>query len=96
MRIELENSFKKALEDGMNLFLGSGFSLLASDGKGRALPTGSGLLRELLLEFHLPAADGLNLSQVCTILESTRRHDLYEFLTKRFTVATFDPQYRRV
>jgi len=40
MKIEHENTFKQALKSGINLFVGSGFSILANDPQGNAVPTG--------------------------------------------------------
>jgi hypothetical protein len=92
--IESENTFKKALADGINLFVGSGFSLLAEDADGRQMPLGSQLLLELKDEFKIPDAENLTLAQLCTVLESERRDQLYAFLKKRFTVQKFDARYQ--
>lgn len=37
---ECQNLFNKAIEEGINLFLGAGFSVNAKDGNGNALPLG--------------------------------------------------------
>src|ERR1700730_18045186 len=91
--IENENTFKKALADGINLFVGSGFSILTEDVDGRSLPMGRQLLSELRDEFKIPDAEDLTLPQLCTILESERKDQLYAFLKKRFTVQKFDIRY---
>ena len=91
--IESENTFKKALADGINLFVGSGFSLLAEDGEGHHLPIGHQLLSELRDEFKIPDTQDLSLAQMCTILESERKDQLYAFLKKRFAVQKFDVRY---
>lgn len=91
--IENENTFKKACLEGINLFLGSGFSVLAKDSSGATLPLGKSLREELASNFALDNVEGLSLSQVCMILESDRRDQLYEFLKCRFSVASFDPLY---
>jgi hypothetical protein len=94
VNIQNENTFKKACTEGINLFLGSGFSLLAKDVGGRALPTGAGLLSELTSEFKLDSLSSLTLAQVCTVLEAESKDALYAFLKRRFSVTTFDPRYK--
>ena len=92
MKIENENTFLAALNDGFNLFLGSGFSALATDGQGRRLPTGSQLCDELVDVFQMPG--GLPLPQIATILNSSRKSEFQSYLKERFTVANFDPRYQ--
>src|SRR5271157_2892660 len=91
--IENENTFVKTLEEGLNLFLGSGFSTLAEDARGQALPLGNQLKLELVDHFGLAGSEELSLSQICTILESDRRDGLYAFLKSRFVVEHFDHRY---
>jgi hypothetical protein len=91
--VQNENTFRKACAEGMNLFLGSGFSLLAQDSQGRLLPTGGELFKELVAAFNSGAAEGLSLSQLCTIIESERKEELYAYLKSRFSVAKYDPAY---
>ncbi|MCX6606187.1 MAG: SIR2 family protein [Acidobacteria bacterium] len=93
MRIELEHSFRKALQNGFSLFTGSGFSLLAADKYHKPLPLGNELKKELIDQFRLVGMNTLSLAQVCTVLESTRRQELYAHLTTRFTVDSFSPYY---
>jgi len=91
--IENENTFVKALAEGINLFLGAGFPVLSKDDKERALPLGNQLKLELIDHFNLTGSEDLNLSQICTVLESDRRDGLYAFLKNRFAVKTFDSRY---
>lgn len=58
VQIDEKNTFDKALKTGINLFLGSGFSVLAKDAQGKALPCGRELLYELIDEF--PRASAFN------------------------------------
>ena len=51
MYIEEQNTFEQALRSGINLFLGSGFSILAKDKNGNKLPCGGDLLNELKSRF---------------------------------------------
>ena len=92
MKIENENNFQAALNNGFNLFVGSGFSILASDQKGLPLPLGSQLCDELIRSFDVP--DNLNLAQIATILNSSHRAEFQSFLKERFTVDNFDPKYK--
>ena len=96
MKIENESTFIKAMAEGVNLFLGSGFSVLAKDGNGHPLPTGRQLLMELKERFHVKYADKLNLAQVCTILESNVGQEFYDYLSDRFTVAEYDVRYNNL
>jgi hypothetical protein len=88
-----ENTFRRALEQGVNLFLGAGFSVLADDRKGRPMPTGSDLKAELVAEFALRDVDGLDLSQIATILQSDQRAEFDQFVRRRFRVDRFDERY---
>lgn len=91
MLIENEHNLLAALHNGINLFLGSGFSVMAKDAQGKVLPTGSQLREELVDHFEMP--NDLALSQLATLLNSTRRADFRSFLNARFTVSSFDPRY---
>lgn len=94
--IENESNFDAAIKGGLNLFLGSGFSILAKDRSGKPLPTGSQLIGELASEFSLPSATNLDLSQVCTVIEHTRSDQLRNYLTQRFLVGQYDERYKQL
>lgn len=94
MQVENENLFRNALGGGINLFLGAGFSLLAKDNNGVALPLGSQLATELVREFSLTDADALSLPQICTIIEHSKKERLRSYLESRLTVGSFDSSYR--
>ena len=91
LTIENEYTFRDSLKKGINLFLGSGFSVLSYDVAGRQLPVGSQLCDELVEEFDLHS--GLDLPKVATILNSAYADSLRSYLTSRFTVEEFDPLY---
>jgi hypothetical protein len=93
MEIEYEHIFESALGQGINLFVGSGFSTLARDSEDRPMPTGTELQAELIGEFGLSHTSGLTLPQIATILEVSRKDRFYSFLKNRFTVAEFDSRY---
>ena len=92
--VELEATFQRALEDGINIFVGAGFSVLAKNALGQDLPVGDRLRQLLLAEFNLAALSNLDLPQLCTVIESSGRAELREFLTKQFMVSTWDERYR--
>lgn len=84
MKIQNQNSFEQALRNGINLFVGSAFSIMAKDSKGRALPTGKGLLKELNEKFGTNQTD---LTRLTTVLEHKKPQELKSYLIERFTVA---------
>lgn len=93
IHIEEKHTFEKALKNGLSLFLGSGFSVLAKDKKKRGLPCGSGLLEELKEVF--PRVSAFNdLSKVSTVLEkSIEKEEFKNYLTNRFSVGEYDALY---
>lgn len=93
MNIENEHTFLQSLRDGINLFFGSGFSILAKDSRNRYLPTGKQLAAELMQQFDLAELDSLDLPQIVTVIEAERREELYTYLTERFSVHSFDERY---
>lgn len=95
MNIENEDLFKHCLKEGVNLFLGSGFSVYA-EGKGGLLPAGDGLKNELIEAFKREKGTSLNLAQICQVIASTQRDNLKKFLTERFTVTEFDARYKNI
>lgn len=91
MKIENEHTFRAALADGINLFLGAGFSVEARDCNGRPLPTGAQLRDELCERFGI--SNRLELPQVAAILNRTARDEFRAFLKERFTVCEYHPLY---
>ena len=88
-----ENLFRQALNNGISLFCGAGFSVEASDNSGNPLPVGVDLLKELKVEFP-EISTYKNLPRACTKLLQTDKGSFYTFLEKRFTVGTFSDLYR--
>ncbi len=93
MNIELENTFTTAIRSNINLFLGSGFSTLASDKDGNPLPTSDQLAFELVKVFGAADLSKLPLDKLSTILKARQLDQFNEFLKKRFTVGNYDPAY---
>jgi len=99
MRIENENTFKNCLQQGINLFVGSGFSVDAMGtfaDKPKAMPTGDNLRKELLKHFKRDESSTLSLSQLCQVISSTQRDALRDFFRKRFTVVQYEKAYSNI
>lgn len=93
MKIESKSTFERCLREGINIFTGAGFSLLAKDKQGRPLPIGDDLRNELLEEFPT-APKTLQLPQLCTFLSRSRKDDLDRYIKARFDVGDFSGKYR--
>ncbi len=104
MRIENENSFKAALSDSIAMFVGAGFSVLASSSyttregtvKTSTLPAGSQLAEELIARFDLKSLASLSLSKLATVIRRTKRADFEAYLKQRFNVTKSDPRYETI
>jgi hypothetical protein len=97
LQIDNEQSFLRALREGINLFTGAGFSLLAKDEEGSSLPVGNALVGEIRKHFdRLDLPNSILLPSLCTIIKSTNADRLSEFLTHRFTVGSFEEIYSSV
>ena len=99
MKIDNENTFKNSLQNGINLFLGAGFSVQANgtfEGKAKAMPVRDVLRKEILKEFSRDTNSQILLPQLCQIISKTQRNSLNDFLRKRFTVIDFDAVYGNI
>lgn len=94
-KIDLEGSLLKALKEGVNLFIGAGFPLLAKNVEGLNLPTGNELLAEIRINFE-DTPDNLDLSKSAMYLEKTNKEKFIKFLQKRFNVTEFDKVYLNI
>ncbi len=92
---EYEDMFVEALQKGIALFCGAGFSVEAKDASDKKLPVGKDLLVELKQEMPTISAYK-NLPRACTKLENTDKKTFYNFLKGRFTVKNFDPLYNEL
>jgi hypothetical protein len=84
LEIQQEHTLIAAIADGLNLFVGAGFSLLSRNDAGRPMPIGDELRDELVAEFALENASGLTLAQVCAVIESTQRERLHRYFTIQY------------
>lgn len=94
-QIELEDSLLKALKEGVNLFVGAGFPLLAKNSEDKYLPLGEDLLKEIRVNFQ-DAPDSLDLGKTAMYLEKTNKERFIKFLQTRFNVSEFDPSYLNI
>ena len=92
MKIPKEHSLKRALQEGINLFLGAGFSLGANDSLKKPFPLGAELAVELNKEFNTSIE--LPLAKLCTILKAKSSKKLNDYLTSRFKVFSTSPDYK--
>ncbi len=53
VKIEFENILIQAVREGVNLFLGSGFSVLAKNYEGQPLPINTELKKEIIDAFNI-------------------------------------------
>ncbi|WP_378081747.1 SIR2 family protein [Aeromonas bestiarum] len=99
MKIENENTFRKCLQDGINLFLGAGFSIEAKglfESKPKPLPIGDGLRQEILRVFERDPESKLTLPQLCQVISKSQREALSDFLKSRFTINDYDRLYENI
>ncbi len=89
-RIDYKETLIQEMKKGINLFVGAGFSVYAKDSKGNPLPVGS----QLITELHRYVSPGLrDLAKYCSVMERKNRSALYDYLTDRFHVSSFDDCY---
>lgn len=96
MQVEREHSFGEALASGINLFIGSGFSVLSEDEEGNQLPAGEALAEDLRSTFEVDPSGTQDLPRLATIIAASRRAELRDYLTHRFSVTSFDPRYKAI
>ncbi|QND85350.1 Uncharacterized protein ChrSV_3124 [Chromobacterium vaccinii] len=94
MNIDLQNTFDRALEQGINFFAGSAFSIHASNSNGLPMPVGNQLRDEIADRFK--KSKTLELSILCSILETKNSAELDEFLRNRLKIKSFDSKYKNL
>ncbi len=98
--MEYKNEIKKIfnkMESGILLFTGAGFSLGCKDQDNRNLPLGSELSQELWHMANLGTyEESTSLKDIFHILKKTKSKELYNFLSKRFSISESSmPDYYR-
>lgn len=91
-RFDCEDLFSVAVQEGLSLFCGAGFSVEAEDRNGEKLPIGMQLLGALKKNFSRIESYS-SLPKACTTLKKSDKNSFYNFLEERFTVEKFDPDY---
>lgn len=90
---------KNDLQNGVNLLVGAGFSVLAKSSlKGDRLPVGDALRDELVAALEIIGGQSsLPLPKLYSILMAgPKRQSAIDYLTKRFKVRSFDPSYENL
>ncbi len=93
IRIDNENLFKEKLKNGINLFVGAGFSCLP-DEKGNTLPIGNELAKEICDKFEVEQIYSDDLPTASALVRN--KHDLQNFLRERFRVTSYNPAYMAI
>ena len=96
--IEHQHTFETYIKSGINLFLGSGFSTEAKStiqNKLKTLPVGSELENELKIHFNKPTSKH-NLSELCQVLSNTKKNELNQYLSERFTITEYSDLYKNL
>ncbi len=95
MTIEKEHVFKRhLLENGINLFLGAGFSYDAYNKEEERLPLGNELKDQLIKHFGLDDFRSFNLSQLSNLIKRNQRGDFHRFLYEKYRVSSFSESYK--
>lgn len=94
MEIEREKVLIQHLKkEGINLFLGAGFSFDAFNQEQQRLPLGDDLKKLLIEKFDLHNFESLPLSQVCQIIKKQWKGDFNRFLQDTYTVKKYNESY---
>ncbi|MCT7581232.1 SIR2 family protein [Aliarcobacter butzleri] len=92
--IEREGLLKNHLrEEGINLFLGAGFSYNAMNKNNDELPTGDSLKKLLVEKFDLQMFEQLSLPQISDIIKKQWKGDFNRYLRDLYSVKRYDEKY---
>jgi adenylate kinase len=93
LKVTEEGLLNADLAKGLNLFVGAGFSTLARNSLGDALPVGDKLKNLLVEKFQLEKYRTLDLAGLYAVLAADRRDALRDYLKSVFTVDIYEPRY---
>src|SRR5579872_3480509 len=96
IEIDREATLKTAFGQGINLFLGAGFSVLAESSVGGRLPLGEELKLEMCSHFSREDLSALSLSRLYDVLSRQIPSEVNTFLKARFTVSKFNELYNSI
>ena len=94
MKFENQKAFEQLIStNGLNLFLGAGFSVLAYDHDGDKLMLGYQLKNFLIEHFELNKYQEYSLPKIANHLKRNRKDDLYFILKNKYNVKGFSEKY---
>jgi hypothetical protein len=97
MRFEKEALFQQLVSNsGMNLYLGAGFSVYASNRDGESLPLGEEINKQLIDIFEIDKSRKFTLSQTCRKIKKENESTLIRLLKDKYTVHEYDPRYKYI
>lgn len=92
VEIDCRNLFYEKLRTGINLFTGSGFSVL-KDSKGKSVPSVSELVKDLCLTFDVNKSYEGDLEKLCFFLKRNYKSEFQKYLRERYTVKEYNKLY---
>ncbi len=94
MKFENQKTFEQlVIENGLNLFLGAGFSILAYNHEDEKLRLGFELRQYLIEHFELHQYSNYSLPKIVNYLKRTRKSDLYHILKTKYKVNYYSEKY---
>lgn len=93
-RFDKQKLFENYINEyGLNLFLGAGFSVMATNKYGETLPLGKEINERLIDYFELDKNRGFSLSQTCQKIRNSKSDALDMFLKDVYNVEKYNPLY---
>lgn len=92
INIDCVEIFKVALQNGINLFTGAGFSTLPAP-DGSTLPDAEKLCEDICEHFSIDPKYKDDLEQLSNIVSIRYGDDFQEYLRKKFTVSSYNSRY---
>lgn len=92
IQIDKQMLFKEALENGINLFTGAGFSKLP-DPNGKLLPDAPDLSSEICERFNVSSSYSSDLERISNIVNIRSKQQFQKYLREKYTVSTYNPLY---
>lgn len=90
--IDCVEMFRVALQKGINLFTGAGFSVLP-DADGNVLPIASDLCGEICERFSIASKYKDDLEKLSNIMEIRYKDEFQAYLREKFTVSSYNKRY---
>lgn len=95
MKFENQAAFEELISsNGLNLFLGAGFSVMSYNKDDEKLMLGFELNSYLINHFELEKYKSFPLPKIANHLKRTRKSDLFYILKTKYTVNNFDDKYK--